>query len=165
MSKESKKGALPFALERGFTQVPNAVLRHYLYYPKFNGNTASVYAFLLSNYNEAFGYAYPTHVQVAQATNMTEKTVGGHIKLLSDVGLINVKENGGSDNHTYTFNSPIEVAEVFFEKYPEAGDRWRTFNESLTKSKADKDARKKKKKAKNEPVIKTDAEDDIKNWL
>ena len=160
MSKESKKGALPFALERGFTQVPNAVLRHYLYYPKFNGNTASVYAFLLSNYNEAFGYAYPTHIQVAQATNMTEKTARNHINLLRKVGLINVNENGGFGNHTYTFNSPIEVAEVFFEKYPEAGDRWRTLSESLTKSKADKDARKSKM-----TVEKARIADDIESWL
>jgi len=158
------KGALPFEVNHGFTQVPNAIMRHYQYYPKFNGATTVVYGFILSQYNRAFGYAFPTHIQVAQAVNMTEKTARNHIKLLRTVGLIDVVENGRFGNHTYTFNKPIEIADEFFAKYPEAGERWRILDASLTKEKADKGERKAKLTA-IESEETTEKVEDIADWF
>lgn len=142
MNDQTKIGALPFACERGFTQVPNAVMRHYQYYPKFNGNTASVYAFILSHYNADYGYAFPTQIQIAQAVNMTEKTVGNHVKLLEEVGLIGVHKNGRYSNQVYTFNAPIEIAEDFFARFPSAAEAKRKMDAQLSSSKASKDVRK-----------------------
>lgn len=156
-SQQPKKGALPFEVNHGFVQVPNAIMRHYQYYPKFNGATTVVYGFILSQFNDAFGYAFPTHIQVAQAVNMTEKTARNHVKLLREVGLIEVTENGRFGNHTYTFNKPIEIADEFFAKYPEAGERWRILNAALTKEKADKGDRKTK--------LTAEIDEDITDWL
>lgn len=149
-TQQARHGGLPFEVSRGFTQIPNAIMRHYQYYPKFNGATTVVYGFILSQYNASFGYAFPTHIQVAQAVNMTEKTARNHIGTLREVGLIDVTENGRFGNHTYTFNTPIEIAEEFFAKYPDAGERWRKLNESLSKEKADKGVRKSKLIAAND---------------
>lgn len=132
----------PFELNHGFTQVPNAILRHYQYYPKFNGSTTIVYAFLLSQYNDDYGYAFPTHIQIAQAVNMTEKTARGHIRLLQEVGLIDVTENGRFGNHTYTFTKPIEIAEEFYTKYPQAAESKRKSDATWAKIIPDKLARK-----------------------
>ncbi|QIG62610.1 HTH domain-containing protein [Sporosarcina phage Lietuvens] len=148
-----KHGALPFDLQRGFTQIPNAVLRHYLYYPKYNGATVAVYGVLLSHYNAAWGYAYPTHMQVAQATNMSLKTVGKHIKTLEGVGLIVVNKGGKFGNDTYMFNAPIERADDFYAKYPEAGERWRKFSGMLASDKTERDIRKPAKVVAEEPDI------------
>jgi len=161
MNGQTKKGALPFEVERGFTQVPNAVMRHYQYYPKFNGSTTNVYAFLLSQFNSAFGYAFPTHVHVAQAVNMTEKTARGHIRLLEEVGLITVVENGRFGNHTYTFNTPIEVAEEFYAKFPQAGECKRKSDETWAKILPDKIARKAELLASEN----TELDEDTLNWL
>lgn len=162
------KGALPFEVNRGFTQIPNAILRHYQYYPQLNGAATVIYGVILSHYNKAFGYAFPTHIQVALATNISEKTVGKHIKTLESAGLIAVLKKGRFGNDQYTFNSPIEVAEEFFAKYPEAGERYRKLEATLNKSKSEKDVRKAEMVA---PVIAEDdvevsAEDeDITSWL
>jgi len=156
-SKIGALGALPFACERGFTQVPNVVMRHYQYYPKFNGNTASVYAVILSHYNADYGYAFPTQIQIAQAVNMTEKTVGNHVKLLEEVGLISVHKNGRYSNQVYTFNQPIEDAEEFFGTFPIAAEAKRKMDEQLAKSKAGKDARKTEMLA--------DMGEDLASWL
>lgn len=160
----SVKGALPFAVERGFTQVPNAVMRHYQYYPKFNGNTLIVYAYLLSQYNGSFGYAFPTHMNVSLALNMTEKTARAHIKTLTDVGLVEVTENGRFGNHTYTFRKPIEDEAEFYRLYPQAYECWRKVSDSLAKDKADKDARKAEMLRKDSAEI-TSEDDDIDGWL
>ncbi len=152
-----QKGGLPFACELGFTQVPNAVMRHYQYYPKFNGNTVSVYAFILSHYNADYGYAFPTQIQIAQAVNMTEKTVGNHVKLLEEVGLINVHKNGRYSNQVYTFNQPIEDAVEFFKMFPSAAEAKRKMDEQQSKSKAGKDDRKAEMLA--------DIGDDLSSWL
>lgn len=162
--QHTKKGALPFEVNHGFTQMPNAVIRHYQYYPKFNGSTTNVYAFLLSQYNSAFGYAFPTHIHVAQAVNMTEKTARGHIGLLEEVGLITITENGRFGNHTYTFNTPIEIADHFFAKFPQAAECKRKADESWAKVVADKTARKAELMAKDD-VVPTETDEDIGNWL
>lgn len=160
---EHKQGALPFEVNRGFAQIPNAILRHYQYYPQFNGATTVVYGVLLSHYNKAFGYAFPTHIQIALAANMTEKTVGKHIKTLATAGLIVVTKNGRFGNDTYTFNSPIEVVDEFFAKYPDAGDRYRKLEATLSKSKADKDVRK-AEMVTVESDETTEIDDDIADW-
>lgn len=139
---QTKQGGLPFELNHGFTQIPNAVMRHYQYYPKFNGSTALVYGYLISQYNAEYGYAFPTHIQIAQAVNMTEKTARGHIRLLQEVGLINVTENGRFGNHTYTFTKPIEIAEEFYAKYPQAAENKRKSDATWAKIIPDKVARK-----------------------
>ena len=132
----------PFELNHGFTQIPNAVMRHYQYYPKFNGSTALVYGYLISQYNAEYGYAFPTHIQIAQAVNMTEKTARGHIRLLQEVGLIDVTENGRFGNHTYTFTKPNEIAEEFYTKYPQAAESKRKSDATWAKIIPDKVARK-----------------------
>lgn len=144
MNDQTKNlGKLPFNCERGFTQIPNAVNLHYQFYPKFNGNTVSVYTQIISHYNAEEGYAWPTHIQLAMALNMTEKTVGNHLKLLAKVGLINIhKSNGRFANQSYTLNKPIENEVEFYTMYPEAAEAKRISTEKLTGIKAEKDTRK-----------------------
>lgn len=122
MEQTTKQGALPFELNHGFSQIPNAVMRHYQYYPKFNGNTVIVYGYLIAMYNAKYGYAFPTQDQMAQALNMTDKTVSNHVKLLKAVDLVDIGKRGKFGNQTYTLNKPIEDAELFYEKYPEAAE-------------------------------------------
>lgn len=164
MTETTKQGALPFELNHGFTQVPNAVMRHYQYYPKFNGSTTNVYGFLLSQYNTSYGYAFPTHIQVAQAVNMTEKTARAHIQLLAKLGLIAITENGRFGNHTYTFLKPIENADAFYEKYPEAAECKRKSDETWAKIVPDKVARKAEMVAK-ESDIGDAVTQEILDWL
>lgn len=159
--QQTKKGALPFATNAGFTQVPNVVMRHYLHYPKFNGNTVIVYGYIIAMYNAKYGYAFPTQDQMAQALNMTDKTVGTHVKLLETVGLIGIGKRGKFGNQTYVLLQPIEDAERFYREYPLAAEGKRKADAMWAKITPIREASKEKYGTTNQ----SDDLDEIGDWL
>ncbi|ARO60158.1 Uncharacterized protein B5E38_2632 [Bacillus cereus] len=123
--ENEKQRALPFDLSKGFTAIPTAVMRHYTYLPGFNGNVVLVYGYIIAMYNPQYGYAFPTHDQVGLALNMSRKTVGKHINVLEEAGIIEVSKRGGSTNDTYTLLKPIEDECEFYSRFPQALEKRR----------------------------------------
>lgn len=121
--ENEKQRALPFDLSKGFTAIPKAVMRHYTYLPGFNGNVVLVYGYIIAMYNPQYGYAFPTHDQIGLALNMSRKTVGKHIAVLEEAGLIEVSKRGGSTNDTYTLHKPIEDEREFYSRFPQAWEK------------------------------------------
>ncbi|AIM17291.1 hypothetical protein HW35_14475 [Bacillus sp. X1(2014)] len=116
--KESK--ALPFDTELGFTGLPNAVGKYYVRHPKFNPSVERLYRYLLSRYNENFGYAFPSWNAIVRETALAKGTVRTGLKALEELGLINRHDHGndsGYDNKIYTFNKPIENEEEFNRRF------------------------------------------------
>ncbi len=133
MAKENQKRALPFEVTSGYVGVPNAVMAHYFYHPKFNGSCLAVYTYLLARHNDEYGYAFPTHEQMAKALVVSDRTVRNALRTLQDVQLIDVSENGPFGNHIYRFLTPVEGAEDFFARFPEAAENKRKKDESWAK--------------------------------
>lgn len=125
--------ALPFETKTGFTAVPNAVLMHYSFFPKFNGNVLRIYAYLLKMYNADYGYAFPTQDQSAQALGITDKTFSSSVKVLVECGLVVTRKNKPFNNLVYCFEAPIDDAEEFFDKYPQAAEVKRKKDETWAK--------------------------------
>lgn len=106
----------------GFIMLPNALLTHYVFYPKFNGNTMLVYAYLKKLENAEWGYAFPSQNQAMSDLGISDTTFKAQIETLVDCGLITVKNNGDGrfTNNVYYVHDPIEMAEDFYAKYPQA---------------------------------------------
>lgn len=106
----------------GFVQISNALLTHYVFYPKFNGNTYMVYAYLTKLDNAEWGYAFPKQTQVISDLGISDSTFSSAVKTLESCGLITVgkRKNGPITNNVYYVNDPIEDKAEFFAKYPEA---------------------------------------------
>ncbi len=51
---------------------------------------------------------------------MSRKTVGKHIAVLEEAGLIEVSKRGGSTNDTYTLLKPVEDEREFYSRFPQA---------------------------------------------
>lgn len=106
----------------GFVMVSNALLTHYNFYPKFNGNTLLVYAYLSKLNNAQWGYAFPSQNQAMADLGISDTTFKAQTSILQDCGLITVGERreGAFTNKIYYVHDPIETASDFYAKYPEA---------------------------------------------
>jgi len=106
----------------GFVMLSNALLTHYNFYPKFNGNTLLVYAYLKKLENAQWGYAFPSQNQAMADLGISDTTFKAQVQTLSDCGLITVKANGDKHfaNNVYYVNDPIEDATTFYDTFPQA---------------------------------------------
>lgn len=106
----------------GFVMLPNALLTHYVYFPKFNGNTMMVYVYLKKLENAEWGYAFPSQKQAMADLAISDATFKTQIDTLVNCGLISVgkHKSGSFTNNVYYVYDPIDDANDFFAEYPQA---------------------------------------------
>lgn len=129
----NSNSALPFEVNAGFTAIPNVVLTHYSFFPKFNGNVLRVYAYLLKMNNAEYGYAFPTQDKAAQTLGITEKTFSNSVRVLIEARLIRSEKNRPYNNLVYYFEAPIEDEAVFYATFPQAAEVKRKSDETWAK--------------------------------
>lgn len=117
--KKTQK-ALPFKNKLGFTALPNEIFNIYASHPKFNGNCVMVYMYLLHQFSEEQGYAWPTQDQIADATFISRRQVVRVISVLESIGLIKTLANSDYGNNVYVPLKPISSREAFEATFPEA---------------------------------------------
>lgn len=122
----TEQKALPYG--EGYTgswaAMPNEFMLFYMLHPKFNANTALVHTFLVKNYRTDKRYSYPTLDEMELTLNLSRGAVDAALDTLLEIGLINKEKHPYFGNNTYTFNEPIHSKEEFFEKFPEARERY-----------------------------------------
>lgn len=148
----------------GFVMLPNAILTHYVFYPKFNGNTMMIYSYLKKLENAEWGYAFPSQNQAMSDLGISDTTFKAQTALLQDCGLITVKDNGEGTfaNKVYYVHDPIESAKVFYEKYPQAKAEYERKQSIATK------VGRSRRKAREELASKIAEDkvvDDVESWL
>src|SRR5690606_7241204 len=135
---------LPFEVERGFIAIPNVIFTHYSFYPKFNGTTIRVYAYLLKLYNRDYGYAFPTQMQAMADLGISDKTFRESVKLLEEMRLIRVGRSEARLNNVYYFEKPIENEAEFFTAFPKAAEVKRKKDATVAKMKPKKEEARRK---------------------
>jgi len=89
---------------RGFTQVPNAVLKH----KKISAGAKLTYTMLLS-YAWHNDYCFPGQERLASDMGVGRTTANAYIKELSTKGFINVKRRGQGATNIYEVNLKAKV--------------------------------------------------------
>lgn len=160
MTEQSKKvqKALPFKNKLGFTALPNEIFDIYVSHPKFNGNCVLVYMYLLHQFNEEEGYAWPTQDQIADATFISRRQLNRIIPVLESVGLIRKLYNADYSNNVYVPLKPISSREMFEATFPDAIENRAKFEAARD---ADKEPRKKRQTDFMEAVAQLRAESQI----
>ena len=154
---------LPFEVERGFIAIPNVIFTHYSFYPKFNGTTIRVYAYLLKLYNADYGYAFPTQMQAMADLGISDKTFRESVKLLEEMRLIRISRSEARLNNVYYFEKPIEDESEFFDTFPKAAEIKRRKDATVAKMKPKKDEARRKMVEDNTNTV--DSITDISDWL
>ena len=149
----------------GFVQIPNALLTHYNFYPKFNGNTLLVYAYLKKLNNANYGYAFPSQTQAMADLGISDTTFKAQITTLVACGLISVESNGASHfaNNVYYVHEPIEVAEEFYREFPAAKAEYD--RKQATATKVGRSRRKAKEELAEKMTVASERQTDDFEWL
>src|SRR5690606_30789974 len=135
---------LPFPVDAGFTAIPNVIFTHYSFYPKFNGTTIRVYAYLLKLYNREYGYAFPTQMLAMADLGIADKTFRESVKLHEEMRLIRVGRSEARLNNVYYFEKPIENETEFFTAFPKAAEVKRKKDATMAKMKPKKEEARRK---------------------
>lgn len=108
--------------KHGFVMISNALLTHYNFFPKFNGNTLLVYAYLKKLENAQWGYAFPSQNQAMSDLGISDATFKAQVQTLVECGLVEVRANHDRHfaNNVYYLNEPIEDASTFYATFPQA---------------------------------------------
>src|SRR5690625_534120 len=117
----------PFEIEGDYySPAFNSLKRIYVHHPEFNATTRLVYDLLFDYWNPEYGYAFPTHYDLARAGGISVGTVANHIKRLTELDLIEQKKSpyGNKRNNVYYIKKPINSLEEFFDRFPEARERY-----------------------------------------
>lgn len=84
------------ATQKGFTQVPNFLLRS----NKLSAGDKLAFAMLLS-YAWANDYCFPGQKRLGEDMGITERSVRTHLKSLAALGLLTIKRRGLGDTNIY----------------------------------------------------------------
>ena len=90
--------------QRGFTQVPNAILRS----PKISPGAKLTYTLLLS-YAWHDDFCFPGQDRLAEDMGIARQTANRHVKELADKGFINIKRQGLNKPNLYEVNLTAKV--------------------------------------------------------
>ena len=140
IEEEIANKALPFAVEKGWTAVPNAIYTVYMKHPVMNTTAVVVYGYLLRHYNDNYGYAFPPQVEMAINLGVSTGTIKNAVANLKKVGLITAKYNIQYGNNHYFFNKPVETIEELIEKFPEIVPHLEKLEEQAQKTREDAEA-------------------------
>ncbi|MCG7346395.1 helix-turn-helix domain-containing protein [Sporosarcina sp. ACRSL] len=139
---ESASKALPFAVNKGWTGVPNSIFTVYTKHPEINATAIMVYTYLLRLHNDDYGYAYPSQVEMAINFGVTTGTIKNAVARLRNAGLITTKYNIRHSNNNYFFNRPVETVEELLEKFPEIEGHLKKLEEKAQKTREEAEAEK-----------------------
>lgn len=120
MTTEQRNGRKPFEPTRDFTIVPNSIFRLYTRLPDFKAEHALLYAYLCSQYNVDYGYAFPSSEDIAAALNCSERTVTKVKVVLAERELVEIARHPTHGNDVYIVKPAITDEDTFFERFPEA---------------------------------------------
>ena len=96
-------------LKKDFTKIDNNV------FLIKDGGAISVYIYLCKNFNENYGYAFPTIKNMSENLNMSEKTIKNKIKLLKEKNFIKVGKNPNSQGYKNNIYYIYYVDEIIEE--------------------------------------------------
>ncbi len=96
-------GADPLT-HRGFTQIPNVILKS----SKISGGGKLAYAMLLS-YAMGADQCFPGQDRLGEDMGVSRQTANGYIKELAGLGFINIKRRGQGKSNLYEINLKAKV--------------------------------------------------------
>ncbi|MCM3732364.1 hypothetical protein M3196_11895 [Fictibacillus nanhaiensis] len=149
----------PIEINEYYSPGLNSLKRIYTKHPKFNGNTRLIYEILFDYYNPDYGYAFPTHWDLARDSDLTRGSIIKQIKILEVLDLIEVRKSpmGDRKNNVYVVKAPVTTMAEFYAKFPDVSDQVKA---KLAKIDAEEEALQKKwsqDKAKGKAYTKPDS--------
>jgi DNA-binding MarR family transcriptional regulator len=119
MKNEAKK--YPYEINEYYSPGLNSLKRIYTKHPKFNGNTRLIYELIFDYWNEQYGYAFPTHYDLARDSGISVASVKTQIKTLTQLDLLQPKKAdvNGRKNNVYLVKQPVRTIDEFYRKFPE----------------------------------------------
>lgn len=118
----------PGANDRKFIPFPSNA-QHYIHHEKMTASRLYLYTLLIDYYNVTDGAAWPSHETLSVKSGISSRSMGGHLKDLEAVGLVNIPQKG-----RYVPLEPLDE-DAFFAKFPNA---WRNYQDTLKASEARK---------------------------
>lgn len=103
-----------------FVPSARAFRNFYIYIPGFKNDHIALYDILYHYWNEAEGYAWPSQAVLQKESGLSETTVSDRLEDLERYGLISVQSNPSGLNKTYNLYPPIEDADFFWSRFPDA---------------------------------------------
>lgn len=96
-------------------------LRYYAYMSDYgvNDSVLMLYQLIIDFYNVEEKKAFPSQYRLAMQTGKSLRTIINNLKVLRQVGLIQVKKTGSGSNNEYRPLLPLPPAQLF-ERYPKA---------------------------------------------
>ncbi|WP_347320047.1 helix-turn-helix domain-containing protein [Rossellomorea sp. RS05] len=123
MKNEAKK--YPYEINEYYSPGLNSLKRIYTKHPKFNGNTRLIYELIFDYWNDQYGYAFPTHYDLARDSGISVASVKTQIKTLTQLDLLQPKKAdvNGRKNNVYLVKQPVRTIDEFYRKFPEVRDQ------------------------------------------
>lgn len=90
----------------------------YMHIPGFKNDHIALYDVLYHYWNEAYGYAYPTQVELQMQCGIGETSITKLTRELESWGLIEARQNARGSNKTYVLHRPIEDEDAFYLRFP-----------------------------------------------
>jgi hypothetical protein len=109
---------------KNYTKVSNSLFNLYTRLPEFKADHALAYIILCNYYNEEYGYAFPTIWDITLKLNVGERKVTEIMKVLENVGLIEIRKVDGRRNNVYIPKAPIDNEEDFYSRFPHAKEHY-----------------------------------------
>ncbi|WP_255446066.1 MULTISPECIES: helix-turn-helix domain-containing protein [Bacillus cereus group] len=96
-------------------------LRYYAYMSDYgvNDSVLMLYQLIIDFYNVEEKKAFPSQYRLAMQTGKSLRTIVNNLKVLREVGLIQIKKTGNGSNNEYRPLLPLPPAQLF-ERYPKA---------------------------------------------
>lgn len=114
----------PFDPTADYTKVHNAIFRLYTRLPAFSADHALCYVYLMAQFNEEYGYAFPDTWDIALALNCGERKISDIKRVLIERELIETRRHPTFGNDVYFISAPITDEAEFYAKFPEARENY-----------------------------------------
>lgn len=121
-------------------------LRYYAYMSEYgvNDSVLMLYQLIIDFYNVDQRKAFPSQYRLAMQTGKSLRTIINNLKVLRQVGLIQIKKTGSGSNNEYRPLLPLPPAQLF-ERYPKALERLIKQNKSVVAIRQRDEKRRKRK--------------------
>ncbi|WP_255290746.1 helix-turn-helix domain-containing protein [Bacillus cereus] len=126
-------------------------LRYYSYMTDYGIKDSAIlmYQLIIDFYNTSKGRAFPSQYTLAMHSGKSIRSVVSTLKVLKDVGLIEIRRTGNGSNNEYRPLLPLEPVELF-TRYPKALQRLIKNNAAVSEKRERDAARREQKKQANE---------------
>ncbi|EJS77926.1 helix-turn-helix domain-containing protein [Bacillus cereus] len=115
----------------GFIKKPASIMDYLaLQEYGFTADTIIIYDYIVQLYNPEYGCAFPSQYAIAEMLHKSVRTVANNLKILQDVGLIEVIRRGLGLSNGYRPLRPLKKSELF-KRYPRAAAFHNDFAKSI----------------------------------